>query len=232
MRHSLAGMDDSDGAEGPSYNDSSTNPVRSPRTTAVEKFVERAKADAERRRMENQARDVATASNSEAAEIAVATSPASDAVETITRPDIAQLTKEAAIDVTGRIHSGESTSFHLLSFETYNTRAGSKVKSSDAYTPYLILCHVNTLTSKGWAVCPYYASQQCKLQLAVRMFDPKSGGTNSWTRHIATHKTASQRRENGANAIRRAYKLGAPAKRALATAATVAVYRDFRPFNT
>jgi hypothetical protein len=117
--------------------------VRSPRTTAVETFIERAKADAESRRMENQERAAATASNAEGAVIAVATSPASDAVATITRPYITQLTKEATIDVTGRIHSGESTSFHFVAFETHNTGAGSKGKSSDSFKPYLILCAIS-----------------------------------------------------------------------------------------
>jgi hypothetical protein len=139
------------------------------------------------------------------------------------------LAREAAVSIVEKVHAGSPTPFHLVAYKDWETRFESTNRGSPAYRPYFILCHVNTKLSAGWAVCPFYASGQCKIQAAVRKFDPKSGGTTSWSRHSESHKASSQRRIGGAQVA--ILKLGAPAKRALAISATKAIYLDFRPFT-
>jgi hypothetical protein len=91
-----------------------------------------------------------------------------------------QMTKDKAISVVEKINDGSLTSFKLVSYKDWESRPGSTNRGSPAYKLYFIICHINTIQSAGWAVCPYFACGQCKIQSAVRTFDPKSGVTTSW----------------------------------------------------
>jgi hypothetical protein len=87
------------------------------------------------------------------------------------------------------------------------------------------------MQSAGWAVCPYFSCGQCKSQSAVRKFDPKSGGTTSWSLHIDPRKTAAQHRDKNGLSSSLGFELGAPAKRAIAISVTKSVYLDLKHFS-
>jgi hypothetical protein len=195
------------------------------------RFIERAVAESRKRREETSQGLAATQTASAASNFSGTTGHDAATRSGIIRVPTFKMTKDKAISVVEKINAGSLTSFKLVSYKDWESRPGSTNRGSPAYKLYFIICHINTMQSAGWPVCPYFSCGQCKIQSAVRKFDPKSGGTTSWSRHIDTHKTAAQRRDQNGISSSLGFKLGAPAKRAIAISATKSVYLDFRPFS-
>jgi hypothetical protein len=197
----------------------------------ISSFIERAVAVSRKRREETSQGLAATQTASAASNFSGTTGHDAATSPGIIRVPTLQMTKDKAISVVEKLNAGSLTSFKLVSYKDWESRPGSTNRGSPAYRLFFIICHINTMKSAGWAVCPYFACGQCKIQSAVRKFDPKSGGTTLWSRHNDTHKTAAQRRHQNGISSSLGFKIGAPAKRAIAISATKSVYLDLRPFS-
>lgn len=105
----------------------------------------------------------------------------------------------------------------------YSNPRGKKLSKPMAKD--LGLCHANTVSSVGWAICKHLLSGGCSLEKGCHAFDPELGTTNLIRHNRINFQTL------GAVQIKHHRKLGRNAKEEVCRAACLATVEDLCPFS-